>query len=147
MIDFRVAVRTTVLVVDKDIGHLELRNRAMEMSGFSVINASGPREAISIINGNALRKIDVAVLAYHLPVMNGCILAEYLKDQYPELKIILYSSVLDIPEEEMSNIDAFVPKADGIRALLATIAEFGARDSLCPGIVSAENSAFIHVLN
>lgn len=147
MIDFRLAVRTTVLVVDKDISHLELRNRAMEMAGFSVISASGPREAISILSANSLRRIDVVVLAYHLPGMNGCILAEYLKDQYPKLKIVLYTGVLDIPEDEMGSIDVFVPKADGIRALLAAIAQFGAQDSLYPSVVSVENAAFTHALN
>jgi len=128
MHDFRIAVRTTVLLVDDDPLNVDTCALTLEMNGFSVVSATSPYEAISIMNENSQRKIDVAILDYHMPLMNGCILADYLKARYPELKIVLYSGSLDIREHEMSSIDLFVPKCDGIAALLAKITESGPMD-------------------
>jgi hypothetical protein len=55
--------------------------------------------------------------------MNGCDLADLLKVMRPELKIILYSGATDVPRTEMTSIDTFVSKADGITALIAEVAE------------------------
>jgi CheY-like chemotaxis protein len=147
MIDFRVAIHTTILLVDDDTQHLDRRAFTLKMYGFSVVNAISPHEAISIMNENSSRKIDVAVLDYHMPKMNGCILAEYLKARYPELKIVLYSGTPEIPEQEMSSIDVFVPKEDGIAALLAKIAEFGPLDAANSPFWAAENNCWIDAVN
>lgn len=68
--------------------------------------------------------LDVAVLDYDMPVMNGCVLANRLRATYPELKIILYSGAIDIPENEMTSVDVFVSKSDGMDALLRRISRF-----------------------
>ena len=57
----------------------------------------------------------MAILDYEMPMMNGCVLADYLKARYPDLKIILHSGLLDIPENEMNSIGSVVPKGDGMR--------------------------------
>jgi DNA-binding NtrC family response regulator len=124
MIDFRVAIRTTLLLVDDDIQQLDLLDLTMKMSGFSVVTANSPMDAISLMNEHTIRKIDVAVIGYHMPVMNGCVLAAYLKARYPELKIVLYSAALDVPEGEMMSLDGFISKGEGIGALLSKITEF-----------------------
>jgi CheY-like chemotaxis protein len=148
MIDFRVAVRTTLLLVDDDIQQLDLLALTMRMSGFSVVTTSSPLEAISLMNEHCLRKIDVAVIDYHMAVMNGCILAAYLKARYPELKIVvLYSGALDIPEDEMMNPDGFISKSDGIGALFSKITEFGQIDPASPPLFALENDTFIEALN
>jgi len=53
--------------------------------------------------------------------MNGCVLADYLRTRCPDLKIILHSGAVDIPETEMGSIDAFVAKADGVARLLQEV--------------------------
>jgi len=63
------------------------------------------------------------VLDYNMPGMNGCDLADLLKVMRPELKIILYSGATDIPRNEMTSIDTFVSKADGIITLISEAAE------------------------
>jgi CheY-like chemotaxis protein len=121
MVDFKVAMRTTVLLVDDDIQQLELRSLVLKTSGFTVLTAPGAVEAMSIMEEHAANTVDVAVLDYHMPVMNGCVLAEYLRARYPELKIVLHSGAFDISESEMRSIDAFVPKADGVTRLLEEV--------------------------
>ena len=124
MIDFKVAVGKRLLLVDDDIQQLEWRTLVLNMSGFAVIPACSPLEAMSIMAQQPAYQVDVAVLDYHMPVMNGCVLADYLKSRYPDLKIILHSGTVEIPENEMSSVDVFVPKSDGIGTLLAQVSEF-----------------------
>jgi CheY-like chemotaxis protein len=111
----------------------------MKTHRFSVITVAGPPEAISIMNQSHLPKINLAVVDYHMPVMNGCILAEYLKARYPELKVLLYSGALEIQEDEMPAVDAFVSKSEGIVAVVAEIAKFAQ--------VWPANSAFLAIEN
>jgi CheY-like chemotaxis protein len=141
MIDFRAALCTTVLLVDDDVRHLELRTRAMRMSGFSVVNASSPLEAISILNEDSSFTVDVAVLDYEMPLMTGCLLADYLKTRYPQLKTILYSGSDDIPEDQMRSVDVFVPKSSGVAALMAKIAEFGSMETVNRHSFVVENAS------
>ena len=119
--DPRTAVK--VLLVDDEVQHLELRAAVMRMQGLSVITTSGPMETIAIVMG-ATEAIDVAVLDYDMPLMNGCLLANHIRSIYPELRIILYSGAVDIPQNEMTSIDAFISKSEGTVALLKQIADF-----------------------
>ena len=58
-----------------------------------MITAKSPIEAMSLTSEPIFGKIEVAVIDYHMALMNGCILAEYLKARYPEIKIVLYSAL------------------------------------------------------
>src|ERR1700721_948391 len=118
MINPKLAVRTPILLVDDDIRQLDLLALTMKTSGFSVITASTPVEAISLINELCLREIDVAV------GINGCVLAAYLKARCPELKIVSCSGALDISQDEKTRADGFISQSDGIGALLSKITEF-----------------------
>jgi DNA-binding NarL/FixJ family response regulator len=109
----------------------------MKMSGFSVVTASGPTGAISLMNGHRMRKIDVAVIDYHLAAMNGCVLAAYLKAGYPELKNVLCLGALDVSENEMTSMDGFGSKSDGIGESLSKIRELGQNRSGKPGSIRA----------
>src|SRR5215470_7606004 len=101
MINFKAALRTTLLLVDDDRLQLELRALVLKMSGFSVLTASSPAEAISIVAQHPEREIDLAIVDYQMPLMNGCVLADYLKERYRGLKVILHSGEMEIPESEM----------------------------------------------
>ena len=113
-----------ILLVDDEAQLLELCAQVMKLCGFSVITAEGPIQAISMMAEEMIEKIDVAILDYHMPVMNGCALADRLRSMRPKLKIILYSGAIDIPQSEMTSVDAFIPKDDGINRLLPQIVQF-----------------------
>jgi DNA-binding NtrC family response regulator len=121
--DFKVTIRTTLLLVDDDLIQLDLRARVLRMSGFDVITAGNPQDAISIMAQHPSGNVDIAVLDYDMPIMNGCVLAKYLKARDPELKIILYSGAIRIPESEMSSVDAFVSKGEGLCRLLEEVSQ------------------------
>ena len=110
-----------ILLVDDDDQQLELRAEALRLSGLSVVTASSPVDALRIGAETAV-ELNVAVLDYDMPGMDGCALADELRVLRPELRIILYSGAVDIPMLECK-VDVFVPKADGLTALLAHIVE------------------------
>jgi CheY-like chemotaxis protein len=121
MTDLIRALRTTLLLVDDDVQQSELRALVLKRSGFTVLTANDPVTAISIMAEAAEHgdvAVNVAIVDYEMPVMNGCVLADYLRERYPELKIILHSGAPDIPESEMRSIDVFVPKGAGVGQLL-----------------------------
>jgi CheY-like chemotaxis protein len=112
-----------ILLVDDEIPQLLLRAQVMTLRGFPVLTAESPGDAISIMAEGAIEEVEIVVLDYNMPGMNGCDLADMLKVMRPELKIILYSGATDVPRNEMTSIDTFVSKADGITALIAEVAE------------------------
>jgi len=113
-----------ILLVDDEAQPLELRAQIMKLHGFSVLTADGPVKALSLMAEKAIKKIQIAVLDYNMPGMNGCALAERLRSALPNLRIILYTGAVDIPEGEMRGIDALVSKGDGIACLIAQVAQF-----------------------
>jgi CheY-like chemotaxis protein len=124
-VDPNAAVHTTLLLVDDDRNQLELGSLVLKKCGFIVLTAASPIEAFAILAQPAGRRVNVAILDYEMPGMNGCVLADYLKARYPDLKIILHSGLLDIPKSEMSSVDSFVPKGSGILQLLGRISPLG----------------------
>jgi CheY-like chemotaxis protein len=91
--------------------------------GFPVHIADNPSDAIFMMAEEALEKVELVVLDCNMPGVNGCDLADLLKRMRPELKIILHSGASDISQNEMTSIDTFVSKTDGIPALIAEVAE------------------------
>jgi CheY-like chemotaxis protein len=112
-----------VLLVDDEVQPLELRSHIMELRGFFVLAVDTPLRAIAMAKESS-RKIDVAILDYDMPVMNGCTLAGRLRSILPELRIVLYSGALDVPQSELRNVDAFVSKGDGIEILMDQVLRF-----------------------
>lgn len=113
-----------VLLVDDEVQPLQLRAQIMKLHGFSVLTADGPMKAITLMAQTAIEKIQVAILDYNKPGMNGCMLARRLRSIFPELKTILYSGAIDIPLEETTSVDVVVSKADGVEALISRVLQF-----------------------
>jgi len=123
MIMSRSPLSARVLLVDDEVQQLAVRAHVMRASGLSVITASGPIEAIRILAGG-IKKIEIAILDYDMPVMNGCVLAGLIRFIRPRLKIILYSGAIDIAQSKMASVDAFVPKGDTLGTLINQVVLF-----------------------
>jgi CheY-like chemotaxis protein len=92
--------------------------------GYEVLTSSDAGEAAAIVEAE---EIDLAVLDYQMPGMNGAELAALCKAANPEMKLVLFSGYLGIPKRELALFDLFVPKSEGIEALLEGI------EALLPG--------------
>ena len=63
--------RPRILLVDDDAEQLKICSEIIRMRGFSVLAANGAVEAISMMAQKPEGRIDLAVLDYNMPVMNG----------------------------------------------------------------------------
>jgi CheY-like chemotaxis protein len=105
--------------MDDDERQLKLRATILEVYGYSAHTATGASDALSTAERE---HVEIAVVDYNMPMMNGCVLASHLKASDPQLKVILLSAALCIPTHEMRSIDKFVSKTAGVPELLDAIA-------------------------
>jgi two-component system KDP operon response regulator KdpE len=119
------------MLVDDDVEQLYLRACVATAHGYEVIATPDPFLAIRL---GAKEKFDLAILDYEMPGMNGCTLADKLRETAPALKIALYSGVVAIPENDIQKVDLFISKADGIFDLLCRLSELLKHD--CQSITS-----------
>jgi two-component system OmpR family response regulator len=77
-----------ILSADDDPLVLHTRRAILELAGYAVLNAANGREALEIF---ARHRVDLAILDYRMPILDGGAVARELKRCRPELPIILIS--------------------------------------------------------
>ncbi len=112
-----VAVKTVLCVDDERIG-LRVRKIMLESRGFKVLTASDGRQGLEVFAAN---KVDLVVLDYFMPDMNGGEVAAELRRCRPDLPIIFLSAYFSLPPEALELADAFITKGDPPDALLEKI--------------------------
>jgi two-component system, OmpR family, response regulator ChvI len=110
----------TILCIDDQANHLAIRRLLLETKGYTVLTATDGPTGIAVAQANA---IDVVVLDYSMPIMDGEQVASILRQEHPALKIILLSGFNDIPERLLWLVDGYVRKGDSALLLLSAIAE------------------------
>ena len=108
----------TVLCVDDERIGLRVRKIMLESHGFNVLTASDGRQGISIFEDNL---VDVVVLDYFMPDMNGGEVAVELRRRRPDIPIIFLSAYFSLPPEALEHANAFITKGDPPDALLEKI--------------------------
>lgn len=81
---------TTVLLVDDEEGVRNVARRVLERSGYRVISAASPLEAIALFNEHGAG-IDLLLTDVTMPVMNGRELADALLGARPNLPVLFMS--------------------------------------------------------
>lgn len=76
----------TILCIDDDSSILELRRRVLESSGYGVITAPSGNDGLKLVSQGA--KVDLVLLDYLMPGMNGDEVVENLKSEFPALPVI-----------------------------------------------------------
>ena len=138
MVDFTAANRPTLLLVDDDKNQLELRALVLKILGFTALTAAGPAKAISLVAEDSRPHLDLAILDYDMPMMNGCVLADYLREYYPGLKVIVHSGAVHVPETTSDSVNSFVAKGEGVTQLLAQISALLGQAEATPRAVSLD---------
>ena len=82
--DIATAVR--LLLVDDEVGYLEVLSKRLRKRGFEVLTARSGAEAIRALRDH---DVDVAVLDLKMEGMDGIELLRILKQMLPELKVIM----------------------------------------------------------
>lgn len=121
--------QTKVLCVDHDLDMLECLKSFLEAFGYTVAVTSSGTRAIEIATD---WQADAVILDYNMPEMNGHQLANEIKGINSRVAVILLSGALDIPQETLRLVDAYVHKKNLASHLLPTIS-----DLVCPVLTAA----------
>ena len=65
----------------------------------------------------ASHPVDLVLLDYHMPGMNGDVVAEHMKAGQPDVPIALLSADDGLPESVLKWVDAFVSKSESPASL------------------------------
>ena len=107
-----------LLWVDDSRMLLSLYQSVFQGLGFEVLATSSPAEALQHLSSH---DVDVAILDYDMPKIDGGALASMIKDQCPMLPVIIYSGSASIPQVARQWVDAVCAKAAPRGELLAMI--------------------------
>jgi CheY-like chemotaxis protein len=109
--------RRLILSVDDEPVILFTREKILEREGYAVISATGGGEALKAFSRQA---IDLVLLDYAMPGMDGGIVAREMKRRKPLVPIIMVSAN-HVPQEALTCADCFVAKGQGPALLLEQI--------------------------
>jgi len=109
-----------ILCIDDDPVILECEQSFLETFGYRVLTALSGREGLELAS---LHPVDVVIVDYYMPEMNGPEVAIEIKRLRPRAPIIMLSGAVDIPERDLKVVDAFVAKDRLGSRLLPVIAE------------------------
>jgi len=115
----------TVLVVEDEEMVRELVGGILESSGYKVIKAKTPREAISIVR-NSTERADLLITDVVMPEMTGTELASTLAQEIPGMKVLYMSGHSGDPLIEVelnSGRDVFLQKPFGRDVLIRKVRE------------------------
>jgi CheY-like chemotaxis protein len=111
----------TVLCIDDNKEVLECERAFLESFGYTVLIALSGNRALELAS---IHSVDVVVVDYVMPEMNGHEVALEMRQLRPKAPIIMLSGAVDVPEQVLKSVDAFVGKGELARELLPAISHF-----------------------
>ena len=99
----------TVLCVDDEIVGLRVRKIMLEGHGFKVLTATSGEQGLAIL---AQSDVDLVVLDYYMPGMNGGEVAAEVRRLDPKIPIIFLSAYFTLPPTALELANAFITKGD-----------------------------------
>jgi CheY-like chemotaxis protein len=108
-----------ILCVDDDPGILELLEDVLTACGLRAVCTSDRNTALRLI---ASEPIDLVVLDYQMPQMDGLSLAQAMRRYKSQVPMILFSGAL-LPCEALDIVSRIIRKGDGALPLASAILE------------------------
>ena len=108
-----------ILSVDDEPGILFTRQRLLENAGYEVVSAADGEQALHFF---AADSIDLVLLDYLMPHMNGGVVAREMKRSRPTVPVIVVSAS-PVDEQGLACVDCFIRKGEGPALLLEKIRE------------------------
>jgi two-component system alkaline phosphatase synthesis response regulator PhoP len=108
-----------VLCIDDNQEVLECERAFLESFGYTVLTAPNGGEGLELAS---IHSVDVVILDYFMPIMNGQEVAIEMRRLRPQAPIILLTEGLGVPEQALNLVDALVAKDRLASQLLPTIA-------------------------
>jgi len=112
--------RAVLLCIDDNQDVLDCERAFLETFGYTVLTALSGRKGLELASVHA---VDVVIVDYVMPEMNGQEFAIKMKRLRPQAPIIMLSAALDVPKETLNLVDAFIAKDHLSSQLLPMIAQ------------------------
>jgi CheY-like chemotaxis protein len=109
-----------ILCVDDEPTGLSVRKMFLEFQGYRVLTAENGAAALELFLSE---EIDLVILDYAMPGMNGGLVAEKMKALKPTVPLLLLSAYIDLPAETLAHVAKYVTKGEAPVVLLQSIAE------------------------
>lgn len=109
-----------ILSVDDEPCLLYTREKILECEGYAVLSAADGEKALEFLETH---DVDLVLLDYKMPGMDGGTVAREVKRRAPTVPIIMMSGNR-VPGEALANVDCFIPKGQGPELLLAATRQF-----------------------
>jgi len=90
----------------------------LEECGYKVLVATNGDKALQLF---ASHPIDLVLLDYHMPRVNGDVIAEHMKASQPDIPIAMLSADDELPESALESVDALISKSVSPASLLMII--------------------------
>jgi CheY-like chemotaxis protein len=97
-----------VLCIDDCASLLECLDLFLQDLGYTVLTASSGARGLELL---LLQPVDVVIVDYQMPGMNGCEVAQAMRTLGLRTPIILFSGMAPIPVDCLNLVDVFIPKA------------------------------------
>ncbi len=110
----------TVLCVDDEAIGLRVRKIMLESHGFKVLTASSGQQGLAVFDEN---HVDLVVLDFYMPGMNGGDVAVELRRRRPQVPIIFLSAYFSLPPAALELANAFITKGDPPDVLIEKIGQ------------------------
>jgi len=109
----------TILCIDDNRNILEIHRALLESKGYRVVTAVDGPTGIAL---SREQSIDVVVLDFNMPGMDGNEVAQVLMQEQPTLPVVVWSGYPEeIPESLRWFACAVLNKSDGFEALLSVV--------------------------
>jgi len=112
--------REIVLCIDDNQDVLECEKAFLESFGYTVLTAPSGGKALELAS---IHTVDVVIVDYFMPEMSGAEVAIEMRRLRPQAPIIMLSGEVDVPEQALKWVDAFIAKDRLASQLLPTIAQ------------------------
>jgi CheY-like chemotaxis protein len=109
-----------LLCIDDDEDLLECEKAFLEEFGYTVLTASNGGKGLELASTHS---VEVVIVDYFMPQMNGQEIAIEMRRLRPEALIIMLSGAMDVPEQALNLVDAFIPKDRLSSQLIPVIAQ------------------------
>jgi CheY-like chemotaxis protein len=96
-----------LLCIDDDQDILECEKAFLEAFGYTVLTATNGGKGLELAS---MHPVDVVIVDYFMPEMDGQEVAIEMRRLKPKAPIIMLSAAVDVPEQALKLVDAFIAK-------------------------------------
>jgi DNA-binding NtrC family response regulator len=110
---------TVILLIDDEPTPLSCRALLLQSEGYSVLKACSAEEALKVFREN---HVDLVMSDHLLGSVTGAQVATEMKHLKPDVPVIIYSGVIEIPEGG-DCADLFLSKTEPVAIMLQQISD------------------------